>query len=187
VALLLRESETAAVRFVYQYRLPAHEREDVRQDLLLDALQRIKAFDPHRGSFGAFVGAIVGHRVARLAKKICRERALQTALSESCGLALSEPTADHKLLVPEGIEVGAQPSEQFRRTEFRLDLERSLRLLDPDDVALCLQLAEYAPTEICRSANMSRAGVYRRIKAIRMHMLTTGLVAAACAQNEALK
>src|SRR6266852_1181765 len=91
------------------------------------------------------------------------------------------------LLLPEGIEVGAQPSEQFRRTEFRLDLERSLRLLDPDDVALCLQLAEYAPTEICRSANMSRAGVYRRIKAIRMHMLTTGLVAAACAQNEALK
>jgi DNA-directed RNA polymerase specialized sigma24 family protein len=159
--------------------LPAHEREDIRQDLLVDALARIRAFDPRRGSFGAFVGAIVAHRLSRLAKQVYRQRALQTVLRESFRVAPSDPAAERDPLNAERFEIAAQPGEQSKRVDSRLDLERCLGSLNSDDLALCLQLAEYAPTEICHATNTSRAGVYRRIKEIRMQMLTKGLSAAA--------
>jgi RNA polymerase sigma-70 factor (ECF subfamily) len=52
--ILVHEADLAARRLVRRLRLPAHEREDLRQDLLVDLIARLPAFDPARGRLGAF-------------------------------------------------------------------------------------------------------------------------------------
>jgi DNA-directed RNA polymerase specialized sigma24 family protein len=173
--LLLGRCETAAAQFVRRMGLPTHERDDVRQDLLLDVLKRIKAFDPGRGSLGAFIGTIIAHRTARLAKQVYRQRALHAEppnsptlhfVSEHCGL--DEAECDAEIVSDERIEL----------THLRLDLKRSLQSLSSAELALCRQLIECAPAEIHRSSSLSRASIYRRINDIRMRLLMTGFAAA---------
>ena len=66
--VVLRESEIAAARMARKFSLPTCDRDDLRQDILVDLLGRVRTFDPKRGAFGAFVGTIVGHRAGRLTK-----------------------------------------------------------------------------------------------------------------------
>src|SRR4051794_5795790 len=79
--VLLRESDVAAARMARRFRLPIFDRDDLRQDILLDLLRRIRTFDPKRGTFGAFVGTIAGHRAARLIKNMQRRPATSSAIS----------------------------------------------------------------------------------------------------------
>ena len=172
--LLLRRCETAAAHFVRRSGLPGHERDDVRQDLLLDVLKRIRAFDPDRGSLGAIIGTIIDHRTARLAKQVYRQRAFHAEPPNSTNLPL---ISEHNELGAEwAAEVGSD--EQLERTHLRIDLERSLRSLSSAELALCRQLIECAPAEISRTSSQSRASIYRRIKDIRTRLMMTGFAAA---------
>mgnify|MGYP001451786420 FL=1 len=74
LALLHPIAEREARRVCRIARLPAQEREDIRQDLLLDLLTRLPAFDPARGSLEAFATVCFRHRGIRLAARIRRER-----------------------------------------------------------------------------------------------------------------
>lgn len=60
--ILRREADREAARLVRQFRLPSHERDDLRQDLLVDLIARLPGFNPDRGSLGAFAGAVMSHR-----------------------------------------------------------------------------------------------------------------------------
>ena len=59
---LLHEADAAARSLVRRMRLPRHDLEDIRQDLITDAFARLAAFDPARGSIGAFVATVMAHR-----------------------------------------------------------------------------------------------------------------------------
>jgi predicted transcriptional regulator len=60
--------------------------------------------------------------------------------------------------------------------ENRIDLQRALAGLSSTDISLCSELIDFTPTEISKKAGRSRAGVYRAIKNIRMHMIRSGIL-----------
>src|ERR1043166_8108907 len=75
--LLLREARAAAGRLARRLGLSVHERDDIQQELIIDALVRLRAFNPARGSLGAFVGTIISRRIGRLARQLYRRRAIE--------------------------------------------------------------------------------------------------------------
>ena len=58
---ILKEADAAAARLRRRLRLPRVDLDDLRQDLLLDLIRRLPAFDGRRGSIGAFAGAFMTH------------------------------------------------------------------------------------------------------------------------------
>ncbi len=54
--------------------LPEDERNDLRQDIVLQVLLRLRHFDPSRGPFGAFADLTARHAAQRLKRRAVRER-----------------------------------------------------------------------------------------------------------------
>ena len=77
IETIISKADTAARRLRRRLGLPACDREDLGQDLLIDLLRRLPAFDPARGSLGAFAGLILRNQSSRIAIRIMRERRAQ--------------------------------------------------------------------------------------------------------------
>ena len=180
--LLLCEAHRAARRLVRHVRLPWHQLEDVQQDLLLDLLERLPAFDARRGTLGAFAGKILSHKAARLAHSLRRERLvcgdLPVSLDEPAPGAGGEPRCH---LLPEDQGLAAhlgQPTEVFARIERRLDLERALGALNDGDVRFCAEVREATADCLATQGRAPRSSLYRRVKRIRLELMTAGLAVA---------
>lgn len=180
--LLLSEAHRAARRLVNRIRLPWYQLEDIRQDLLVDLLERLPAFDARRGTLGAFAGKILTHKVARLANMIRRERiafgatpiSLDEPASSACGKSRGH-------FIPEDRGLAAhlgQPGDVFARIERRLDIERALGALNGGDLRLCAELYEATADRLAARGRAPRSSLYRRVKRIRLELLAAGLAAA---------
>ena len=71
---LLEEADAAASRLWRRVRLPRADLDDLRQDLLLDLIRRLPAFDVRRGTMGAFAGIVLRNQASRIATRIRGER-----------------------------------------------------------------------------------------------------------------
>ena len=76
---LLDEADAAAARLWRRLRLPRADLDDLRQDLLLDLIRRLPAFDARRGSIGAFAGIVLRNQASRIATRVARERRAKAA------------------------------------------------------------------------------------------------------------
>jgi RNA polymerase sigma-70 factor (ECF subfamily) len=174
---LLHETDVAARRLSRQLRLSCDDLADLRQDLLVDLIVRLKSFDPTRGSLGAFAGTVVAHRAARLAARVRRDRSMFAPIS------LDDPMPDAK-----GTTVGdtiaessgysammGQPTDGFASIDRRLDLDRALGTLRRSDLALCAHLIHRTPTELSQDGRGSRASLYRGMRKVRLAFMATGL------------
>src|SRR5690348_5643487 len=88
--IIQHESDVAARRLIRQLRLPYDDLADFRQELVLDVIARLPAFDPKRGSLGAFVGILMRNKARRLADAVRRERRLHGAVPISLSEALHD-------------------------------------------------------------------------------------------------
>ena len=162
-------------------RLPAHDQDDLRQDLLVDLLGRLPAFDPAKGVFQAFARVCIRHAAARLASKIKRERAgrhprsLVDAIPDSDGLSLGDTIAEDQGY---GAWCGQQ-TDAIAGLERRLDLERAADAIAPTDHALCAQLSVHTPHQLGELGAMPRMRIYRRIREMRLRLLAAGIPSAA--------
>ncbi len=178
LCVLLREATMAARGLVRRLGLPGHEQEDLRQELLVDLIARLKWFDPARGTLNAFANVIIRHRAGRLAKRINIERAIfaPTSLKESSAHDPNVASAFDSVMEAHGYIPGlAHPHDRFATIDRRLDLGRALGKLRPRDRNLCVKLAEQTPAELSRSGTFSRATLYRRLKDIRLRLLVEGI------------
>jgi DNA-directed RNA polymerase specialized sigma24 family protein len=175
--VLHRAAEATARRLVFRFRLPSHEQEDLRQELLVDLIARFRWFDPGRGTLGVFAGTISRHRAARLANRICRERTIFAPISlEASSADPDGAMACDTVAETDGyVTVLSQPHDSFAVVEKRLDLTRALGVLRPAELKLCTKLTERTPTEISRSGEYSRASLYRQLKKIRLQLLMEGV------------
>jgi RNA polymerase sigma factor (sigma-70 family) len=178
LCVLLREATMAARGLVRRLGLPGHEHEDLRQELLVDLIARLKWFDPARGTLSAFASVIIRHRAGRLGKRINRERAIFPPMSLRASSA-DDPNvavAFESLVEGDGYNSWlAHPHDRFATIDRRLDLGRALGKLPPRDLSLCVKLAEQTPAELSRSGKFSRATLYRRLRNIRMRLLAEGI------------
>jgi RNA polymerase sigma-70 factor (ECF subfamily) len=162
--------------------LPSHEHEDLRQDLLVDFLARLPAFDPARAELAAFARLCFRHASARIARRVQRERAVRHTLSLDDAL----PGRDRLTLgdtVGEADGYGAwcrQPIDAITALERRLDLERAAAIaVDPEDRHLCAGLSVHTPHELGELRTMPRMRIYRRIRELRLRLLAAGIPSAA--------
>jgi RNA polymerase sigma-70 factor (ECF subfamily) len=180
--LLLLEADSAARRLVRRMRLPHTELDDIRQDLLVDLFARLPAFDPKRGSLGAFAGIVMANRAARLAHKVKRECRLYGAVPTSLDETLPDSDgATRGDLFSQGEGLSAyfgQPVDAFAEVERRLDVERGLGALDPNDSRLSAALSQSNIDELVDLGHAARSTLYRRVKNIRLALLAAGLKAA---------
>ncbi|MCQ4159219.1 hypothetical protein NON00_04690 [Roseomonas sp. GC11] len=181
LAALQRDADRVAQRIIHTGRMPRHEQEDLRQDLLVDLLARLKGFEPHRGSLGAFAASCFEHHALRLATRFRRGRAAMTAVA----LDAPQPgrgslTIGDTLAEAEGYGAWlGQPTGAFAAVERRLDLDRALGALSADQIALCAQLVERTPHAIAKGSRVSRATLYRQLAELRLRLLAAGIPAAA--------
>lgn len=158
--------------------MPGHEQEDLRQELLVDLITRLKWFDPARGTLSAFANVIIRHRAGRLGKRINRERAIFTPMSlrDSTAYDPNVALAFDSVVGADGYTSGAaHPNDRFVTIERRIDLGRALGKLRPRDLSLCVKLVEQTPAELSRSGKFSRATLYRRLRNIRLRLLEEGI------------
>ena len=162
-------------------RLPAHEHDDIRQDLLVDFLTRLPNFDPGKAELGAFARVCFRHEAARIGRRVLRERAarhklsLDDVLPGSDGLTVAD-------MIAEGDGYAAwcgQPTDAVASLERRLDLARATEAIDPEDHALCAALSEQTPHEFGEQRTMPRMRIYRRIREMRLRLLAAGIPSAA--------
>jgi RNA polymerase sigma-70 factor (ECF subfamily) len=180
--ILLHEADIAARRLVRQLRLPRADLDDVRQDLLVDLIARLPAYDADRGTLGAFAGSVLTNRATRIANKVKRERRMYGATP----ISLDEVIPDSDGLTRGGLIAEAdglsalfgQPADAFASAEERLDVERGLGSLEPADCALCAALSRATADRLAASGHGARSSLYRRVKDIRLALTAIGVRAA---------
>ncbi len=181
--LLLAEADAAARRLRRTLRLPHGELADLRQDLLVDLIARLRGFDPQRGSLGAFANTVLRHRSAEITDRVLRDRRLigehpvsldAPVANEDGATSLGDTFAES-----EGLSAWhGQPTDRMAEVERRIDVGRALGLLPTSGIRLCAALATRPAERVAMDSGMSRATVRRRIRDLRHALTAHGLSSA---------
>jgi len=179
LAHMLREACTAAAGLQHRLALPPHEREDLAQDLLLDLLCRLPAFDPERGTLGAFAATVLGNCTCRITARVKREWRLQGGALVSLDAPLAEgfSLAD-TLREDEGVAAWLGQPTAGAASEIRMTVASALDRLEEPDRALCRALGQASVDRLAACGVGSRAGLYRRLRELRLQLTAFGLQAA---------
>lgn len=180
LAILLGEADAAAARLWRRLGLPRADLEDLRQDLLLDLIRRLPAFDARRGSIGAFANTVLRHQAARIAVRVARERrAANGGLLSLDAKGMDGHTLGEGLSEADGLAAWhGQEAAPHSAVERRLDLARSIGALDGEDRAFCAALGHCPVRTLAERGFGSRAALYRRIAELRCALTARGLRAA---------
>jgi DNA-directed RNA polymerase specialized sigma24 family protein len=134
---------------------PARDREDHRQDMLVDLMSRAARFDPARGSWGAFV-TVVTRNVAR------------GILARHAGV----------MVVDAGIETLADDTlvHADKACAVKLDTAALLQRLPPSLLPVLMRVAEEGGvTDAQRASGMPAASFYRALRQLRLRLIAGGL------------
>jgi RNA polymerase sigma-70 factor (ECF subfamily) len=181
VSALQRIATEEAMRVCRGLGLAPQDRADLRQDLLADLLSRLPAYDPAKGTLGAFARVCLRHAACRIAQKHRQQRrvaktvSLDEPLPGGVGLTLADVLSE-----ADGYAAWCgQQTDMTAALERWLDLERAGSAIDPEDHPLCAALTTATPHEVAAQGAMPRARIYRRIREMRLRLLAAGIPSAA--------
>lgn len=178
LSVLLHKADQTARRLVRKLGLSRADLDDVRQDLLVDLLARLPAFNPDRGTLGAFVGTVLTHRAATFARAISQERRLygKSPLALQEGNDNGSERYEDTIAERDGLAAFlGQPFDAFEVTERRMDVERCLQHLSEEEARLSKSLLELEIGTLVRSGLGAKATLYRRMRSIRGSLSALGL------------
>ena len=155
--------------------------DDLRQEMMLDALERLPKFNSGRADIKIFISTVINNRIATLIKRQeadCRDhRRVERSLDErvpgegdnwtTFGDGITEDDARSRL--------GRAGRSDRERVELALDMALVLSQLDGGDRQLCLELQLKTPLEMSRETGVRRGGIYERIAKIRKKFIQAGL------------
>jgi RNA polymerase sigma-70 factor (ECF subfamily) len=177
IETIIREADAATGRLRWHLQLPTCDREDLGQDLLVDLLRRLPAYDPSRGSIGAFAGLILRNQSSRIAIRHRQVRRAQcgTLLSLDAPIAGGTEPLGCLLAEADGLAAwhGQNPSAADD-ADLRHDLARALGDLPEDARTLCAALGTCAIAEIVDRSGTSRSALYRHIAQLRLDLAMRG-------------
>jgi DNA-directed RNA polymerase specialized sigma24 family protein len=174
IETIIREADTAAQRLRRKLSMPVCEREDLGQDLLVDLLRRLPAYDPSRGSIGAFANIVLRNQSSRIAMRHHRQRRAQggSLLSLEVPLAGSREPVGDTLTEDDGLAAWhGQTCCAAAVTELHHALQAALARLPAEDRRFCAALAHRPVTALAAEGFGSRSALYRRLADLR-HVLT---------------
>lgn len=167
-AWLIGLADRAAARLCRHGREYQLDREDVRQDLLLDLLSRLGAYNASRGTLQTFVSVCFKHRSARLMRNAYREH-LARHPADLDGPVVQGGTTRVIDTLGESEGFGAwvgQPTDLLLQLEQQLDLDRMLSGLPAAMTPLCAALMGDQLSQGI-AASCSRTTQHRRLQDLR--------------------
>lgn len=177
LACILAEADVAARRLHRRLCGPAADLDDLRQDLLIDLIRRLPAFDASRGSIGAFANIVLRNQSSRIAMRIYRERRAQGGTVLSLDAPIAGGTEPLGCLLAEADGLAAWHGRDLSAAEdadLRHDLARALGDLPEDARTLCAALGTCAIAEIVGHTGTSRSALYRHIAQLRLDLAMRG-------------
>ncbi len=178
IEAIIREADAAARRLWRKLRLPFGEREDLGQELLVDLLRRLPAYDPSRGSIGAFANVVLRNQSSRIAMRHHRQRRAQGGSLLSLEVPLSgtrEPVRD-TLTEDDGLAAWhGQTRCAAAVTELHHAMQAALARLPAEDRRFCAALAHRPVSALAAEGFGSRSGLYRRLAELRLVLTAHGL------------
>ena len=155
LAVTMCAANRRAGRLARQVRDPARDRDDHRQDIMLDLLQRAHQFDAERGSWGAFVTVVTRHAALTLLERHIRSAAIANISVED----LADP-AGH-------VEAA---------TLLSIDVNAARRRLPPSLGEMLDAIAEEGSvTGARRAGTQPAASFYRALRQLRLRLIAAGL------------
>jgi DNA-directed RNA polymerase specialized sigma24 family protein len=149
-----------ASRIARDLNLPACERADICQDLLLEMVPRFERFDPDRASAATFIDILARH-AAHAVRGRYRRRA---NVSEGIPLDVERDGAD---LVDVNTDVAAH--------DLRRQVQHAVATLPSSLRGLVDLLRDERTSEVQRRSGLGHATFYRRLRDVRLHFLAEGL------------
>lgn len=177
IETIIREADAAAQRLWHKLCLPVCEREDLGQDLLIDLLRRLPAYDPSRGSIGAFANIVLRNQSSRIAIRHHRQRRMQGGTVLSLDVPVSGATEPLGCLLAEADGLAAWHGQDRSATDDAdtvHDLARVLGGLPEEARGLCAALGTCAVAEIVERTGTSRSALYRHIARLRLDLAMRG-------------
>ena len=174
IETIIREADAAAQRLRRKLSMPLCEREDLGQDLLVDLLRRLPAYDPSRGSIGAFANIVLRNQSSRIAMRHHRKRRAQggSLLSLEVPLASTREPVGDTLTEDDGLAAWhGQTCCAAAVPELHHALQAALARLPAEDRRFCAALAHRPVTALAAEGFGSRSALYRRLADLR-HVLT---------------
>lgn len=175
----------AVTKIRYQARRLARSRvfgpcdiEDLEQELMLDLLRRLPAFESGRASFSTFIARIVENCAATLIEAATAEKRGAEIVHESLDASAADDEdgapLEETIAAEDGLWSNATRT-WHERVELRHDLQRLLSRLSPGLVDLCNRLATRSVSELARSRGISRASIYGALAEAREAAIGVGL------------
>ena len=145
-----------------------YEVEDLEQEMMLDYLSRIQAYDLEKASFKTFVDRILNHKCASI---------IENAKAQKRGSGLSEFSLDSWLENPDGEnnELPDPTSESSFIHDLRIDLKQATKNMEPKLIVLMIQLSTHSMSEISRLTGTPRSTLYDALSSLRDELILHGI------------
>jgi RNA polymerase sigma factor (sigma-70 family) len=140
-----------ARRLVGQYGLRPQDRPDIEQDLAVRIADRLRLYDPTRGTLETFVAMVIEQAAGNLVRE--RRAGKRTPPARS-----AVPTED----VPDPIG-----DEDIRHFDLVRDVAAVLAELPADQIGLAQALMEASVSEVSRRLGIRRTTLHGRLKGLR--------------------
>ena len=152
---VIQQAEIRASRLIGSHGFTRDDWDDLRQDLLLDYLERLPQFDRDRGDLRGFMFGVVRHRAAQLVTR--QRRRVQSA--------------------PDGSTEsdGSRHRHAVVNYDLRLDVEAAVSRLPEHLRTIAQMLSDRTPREVSRATGKSRSRVYQMIGEIRAAFVDAGV------------
>jgi RNA polymerase sigma-70 factor, ECF subfamily len=178
---LLAVVGATATRLAGTYGFSRADRDDIRQELLMDCFVRLRRFDPAKSSRSTFVHRIVRHRVATLVdtqRALCRDyQRCRQSLDDPAHADASQSLPLGETLSADGREVGngRNSRSSWDHTELQIDVAKVIGTLPSELAAVAVVLKSEGVVEAARRLGLSRATLHRRLGEIREVFAAAGL------------
>ena len=156
---VIRQAEIRASRMIGNYGFTRDDWEDLRQELLLDYVERRPRFSPERGDHRGFAFGVLRNRAAKLAARECRTRSFAQPGSDANWSTMLSSDGD---------------------LDLRLDVQAVISRLPVHLRIVARQLTEMDAADVRRQAGKSRSRIYQWIREIRAAFVEAGLEPANC-------
>ncbi len=155
--------------------------EDIRQDLILDLLERLPKFDPTKATYNTFTARIIDRKVAKLIRH--RNSQMRDPRREACSLndrvhdndgetversqTIAAEEADRRL--------GRRVRSDLETAELALDVEAVLKRLPDNMHRLCELLKTGSIADAARAMGVPRTTLNDHVKKLREFFEAAGL------------
>lgn len=174
---LIQQASCRASHLVSSSSLSRDDWEDLRQEMLLDCLQRTPNFNPARGDWRGFVRGVIRNRSCVLARRESRRLQFETLAD---GFGENDGGCEFEISDQSSEPVSANPGAALALSA---DVQRVLATLPENLQTLAWQLTEMSVAEIAARRGRSHQWIYHLIGKLRRAFLQAGVIPAGFSEN----